>query len=66
MSMVYIVPALNHFSLKNPKSLSRRRAPHVDFVERNYLQGITWYSNRIPMGLMDRHAFGKIYLDYLL
>jgi len=33
--------------------------PSVNYVERNYLQGITWYSNRIPMGLMDRHAFGK-------
>ena len=33
--------------------------PLADIVERNYLQGIMWYSNRIPMGLMDHRAFGK-------
>jgi hypothetical protein len=33
--------------------------PLVDIAKRNYLQGIMWYSNRIPMGLMDHHVFGK-------
>ncbi len=35
-----------------------RWAP-VNFAEKTYLQGIMWYSNHIPMDLMDHRAFGK-------